>query len=194
MRAYPVASRLAAAAAFAVLIQVGAAPAAAQMPASAPEGLRGELIADITQLEQKYLGLADALTAQYAWRPAEGVRSTSEVLMHVSAANYLIPAIIGIPAPADLPGEGDMMAAARALEQVTDPAAVRAQLVRSFDHARNAIATTSDADLDQAANLFGRETTRRAALTLLVSHMHEHLGQLIAYARSNGVTPPWSGG
>jgi uncharacterized damage-inducible protein DinB len=167
-----------------------AVPAAAQ---STPAGLRGELIGDITQLEQKYVGLADALTAHYGWRPAEGVRSTSEVLGHVSAANFLIPAMIGTPAPTDLPGGPELMDMASAIERTTDPAAVRSHLTRSFDHARSVIASTPDADLDQTVTLFGRETTRRAALTLLVSHMHEHLGQLIAYARSNSVTPPWSG-
>lgn len=186
MRAYhAVSSALAA-----LVLCVVAGPVAAQ---SAPAGLRGELIGDITQLEQKYIGLAEALAEHYGWRPAEGVRSVGEVLGHVSAANLLIPTMIGVPAPSDLPGGPELMDVAAAMERVTDPAAMRSQLTRSFDHARHVISSTADADLDQSVTLFGRETTRRAALTLLVSHMHEHLGQLIAYARTNGVTPPWSG-
>jgi uncharacterized damage-inducible protein DinB len=177
-------------AAGALIVAVTPAPAAAQ---SAPAGVRGELIGDITQLEAKYVGLAGALGGHLGWRPAEGVRSASEVMMHVAAANYMIASIAGVPMPAGLPGGGDMRAMAGAMESVTDPAEVAAALQRSFEHARGAIAGTSDADLDGAVTLFGRETTRRAALTLMVSHMHEHLGQLIAYARTNGITPPWSG-
>jgi uncharacterized damage-inducible protein DinB len=48
--------------------------------------------------------------------------------------------------------------------------------------------------LDDAADLFGWQATKRAALTGMVAHMHEHLGQAIAYARMNGVMPPWSAG
>ena len=60
--------------------------------------------------------------------------------------------------------------------------------------AREAIAAVSDASLDDPTKLFGRDTTKRAAMLMYVTHMHEHLGQSVAYARSNGVVPPWSAG
>lgn len=152
-------------------------------------GFRAELIRDIAQLERKYLGLADALTAHYAWRPADGVRSTSEVLMHVANANYMIPSSIGITPPSEI------AAMERgALEKLADPAEVRSHLEHSIRHLRHAIARTPDAELDTPTTLFGQPATKRSVLTLLVTHMHEHLGQAIAYARVNGVAPPWSGG
>jgi uncharacterized damage-inducible protein DinB len=152
-------------------------------------GLRAELIRDVDGMSQRYLGLAEALVATYAWRPAEGVRSTSEVLMHVAAANFMLPSSVGITPPGDLSG---MQPAD--FEQVADPAEVRRHLEHSFQHLKHAIARTTDAELDATTTLFGREMTKRAVLTLMVSHMHEHLGQAIAYARVNGVTPPWSTG
>jgi uncharacterized damage-inducible protein DinB len=190
-------------AAYAVALVVGAlavtSPAAAQdhthhhghhgehaveMPT---EGLRAELIRDVDGVAGKYLALADALVAQYAWRPAEGVRSTSEVLMHVAAANFMIPTMAGVSLP-----EGMTMAEVRALEGETDPARVRETVDHSFRHLRHAIAMTPDGALDDPATMFGRETTKRAVLLLLATHAHEHLGQAIAYARTNGVAPPWS--
>jgi uncharacterized damage-inducible protein DinB len=151
-----------------------------EMPAA---GLRAELIGNIEQLEAKYMGLAEAMAAHAAWRPGVGVRSTSEVLMHVAAANFMLPTMMGITGPAD---------AAEARETVTDPERVAALLAHSFRHARHAIVRTPDGELDDEITMFGRPATKRALLTLLVNHMHEHLGQLIAYARMNGVAPPWS--
>jgi uncharacterized damage-inducible protein DinB len=153
-------------------------------------GFRAELIRDIDQLEKKYLALAEATTASYGWRPAEGVRSTSEVLMHVAQANFMIPAMaLGIDPPAAI------AAMERgALERITDPAQVHEHLSHSFRHLRHSIAQVPDAELDAEVSLFGQPASKRAVLTLLVSHLHEHLGQAIAYARMNGVAPPWSEG
>lgn len=170
-----------------------AVPARAQD--AAPTGLRAELIQDVEQLEQKFVGLAAAMTEHYGYRPGEGVRSASEVFMHVAAANFMLPTMAGVQPPeayrAASMEEG--MARARAMEQVTDAAEVQKALSESFAHVRHAIAAVPDAELDAATQLFGRETTKRRVLTLIVSHLHEHLGQSIAYARASGVTPPWSG-
>jgi uncharacterized damage-inducible protein DinB len=180
--------------ALAVLGSGGPRPAHALQGAGA-EGLRAELLADLDNLESKYLGLAEALSQeQYSWRPAEDVRSVSEVFMHVAGANYLFGAIVGVDVPADLPGAPDLWAMLGALEEVTDEAAVRDALRRSFAHARTTVAAIRPQDLDGTADLFGTPATRRAALLMLVTHMHEHLGQSIAYARMNGVAPPWSEG
>ncbi|HLU25858.1 MAG TPA: DinB family protein [Longimicrobiales bacterium] len=157
------------------------------MPTS---GLRAELIRDVEQLEQKYVGLAEAMRGKYGWRPADGVRSVSEVFMHVAAANFTMPSMAGIQPPR----AEELPAPPRELEKVTDEAKVLEVLKHSFMHARHAIARVPDAELEAAVNLFGREATKRAVFMTIVTHMHEHLGQLIAYARMNGVTPPWSAG
>ncbi len=185
------------------LLAVAAGPAAAQpnAPASAPASpgaYQAELIRDINQLERKYHGLAGAMTGKFGWRPAEGVRSVGEVLMHVSGANYLLPSMVGVnPPPGMVQGEGmqAMFAAMQEMEkQGNDEGHVHGALTRAFAHARQAVESIPDDRLDDAVKIFGQDATVRAALHLLVTHMHEHLGQLIAYARSNGVTPPWSGG
>jgi len=75
---------------------------------------------------------------------------------------------------------------------VTDKAQIAEYMQRSFEHARGVIRGVADADLDKPTNIFGRPTTQRDALLLFVTHAHEHLGQMIAYARMIGVVPPWS--
>ncbi|MGH7444267.1 MAG: DinB family protein [Longimicrobiales bacterium] len=176
-----------------------ATPLAAQhtdhavMPES---GLRAELIRDIDQLEQKYVALAEAMSGKYDWRPSEGVRSVGEVFMHVAGANFMLPSMVGVEPPEELRA-ADMqgaMARMQELEQMTDETEMREMLRHSFMHAKHSIASVPDGELESMIKLFGHDATKRAALTMLVSHMHEHLGQSIAYARSNGVVPPWSAG
>ena len=189
--------RLAAAAA----LLIAAAPASAQQHAGhdvAPPtaGLRAELIRDIEGLEQKYVALAEAMTGRYDWRPAEGVRSVGEVFSHIAGANFILPSIVGIEPPEGMKAATmqEMMAKMQALEATSDEAEVQERLHHSFMHIKHAVAQVPDSELETMIKLFGSDTTKRAALVLLVSHMHEHLGQSIAYARSNGVVPPWSGG
>ena len=194
MRAF----RIAAAAA---LMALAAAPAAAQHEghgnmAMPDAGLRAELIRDIEGLEQKYVALAEAMSGHYAWRPAEGVRSTGEVFSHVAGANFMLPLFVGIQPPESMrvAGMPEAMAKLQELEKVTDEGEIRESLRHSFMHMKHAIAQVPDGELDTIIQLFGSDTTKRAALVLMVNHMHEHLGQAIAYARSNGVVPPWSAG
>jgi uncharacterized damage-inducible protein DinB len=161
---------------------VAAAPAIAQAPA-APTGVRAELLAQLDDAAGKLQQLGEAIPQdKQAWRPATGVRSVSEVLMHVTGGNYYLLTFAGIKAPADAPQS----------ENAADRAQAIQQMRRSFDHVRGVIRNMSDADLDKPATLFGQQTTYRGVLLTTVTHAHEHLGQLIAYARSNGVTPPWS--
>lgn len=154
--------------------------------AAAPtSGLRAELVKQCNDLEKKFLDLAQAVPQEkYSWRPGEGVRSVSEVYMHVVGANYFFPSFVGVKSPAGL---------SRDMEKtVTEKAKVVEMLKKSFEHLRRAILSKADSDLDSPAKLFGQETTVRDVLLTTVTHMHEHLGQSIAYARMNGVVPPWS--
>jgi uncharacterized damage-inducible protein DinB len=148
-------------------------------------GIRAELLKQVKDAEKKIVDLAEAMPQEkYRWRPMEGVRSVSEVYMHVVGANYFLPSFAGVKPPEGL---------SRDMEKtVTEKAKVVEMLRRSFDHVRKAIMSESDADLDKPAKLFGQETTVRDVLLTTVVHMHEHLGQSIAYARMNGVVPPWT--
>lgn len=182
--------------AFATVATISTLPAAAQEAAMPASGLQAEFIRDIEDLEEKYLGLADAMTGKYDWRPGEGVRSLGEVFMHVAGANMFLPSMAGVQPPEAFQGlePGEAFERLGAMEEETDEAAIKDALREGFAYARDAVAAVSDDELDGPTNVFGQETTNRAALTLLVTHMHEHLGQAIAYARTNGVVPPWSAG
>jgi uncharacterized damage-inducible protein DinB len=153
-------------------------------------GIRGDMLRDVGTLETKYLSLAEAMPAStWDWRPMEGVRSVGEVYRHVADANFGLPRFIGVEAPSRSDAEET---------DATDPAARKAATVSalrdSFAHLRDAIRATPDDALDRPTQVFGEDSTYRAALLLMVTHLHEHLGQAVAYARSNGVVPPWSAG
>ncbi len=153
---------------------------------AAHAGVKGEIMAHVSDLEEKLVGLAEAMPAEkFSWRPAEGIRSVSEVFMHIAGADYFILNMAGAPPPSDVDASG--------LEKnVTAKADVVTALKRSLAHTREAISKMSDADLNKDLKLFGRESSNQGALLAVVAHTSEHLGQLIAYARMNGVTPPWS--
>jgi len=138
--------------------------------------------------------LAEAMPEEvYAWRPAEGVRSTSETFMHVSSANMMMPVAFGVAPAEGFEMPEDMFAMARDWEMnVTAKADVMAKLKESIEYGKGAIANFPESQLDEEVDLFGPPMPKRAGLLILLSHSHEHLGQLIAYARSNGVKPPWS--
>lgn len=156
--------------------------------------LTTDLVRDITQAEQKFVALANALTAQqYKWRPGEGVRSVQEVLLHVAADNYFIPAAMGVPAPPETKITATDFQPVMAFEkQNLDNAATVAAVQASFNHLRGALNGISEARLNETIKVFGQDFTVRQFMILTATHMHEHLGQLIAYARTNGVKPPWT--
>jgi uncharacterized damage-inducible protein DinB len=170
------------------LVTLAAPVAAAQTPsaapAPAPAGIRGDVLAQLDDAAGKLQQLAQAIPQdKFTWRPGAGVRSVSEVLMHVGGGNYYILTFAGIKhAEGAMGGE----------KSVTDKAQVLEQLRRSFDFARAAIRAMPDADLDKPTTMFGQSTTYRNVILTTATHAHEHLGQLIAYARMNSVVPPWS--
>jgi uncharacterized damage-inducible protein DinB len=153
-----------------------------------------DLRADIEEVERKLLGLARAIPEEkYSWRPAAGVRSIGEVLLHVAADNYLIPAALGFPADASTGIKGDDYKTALAFEKRTmNKATTIAELEKSFTHLKKTLSDTPNAFLNQPVSMFGMNLTGQKAWILTTTHVHEHLGQMIAYARSNGVAPPWS--
>jgi len=163
--------------------------------AQEPAGWRTELIADLRATEQKFVGLADALSwEQYGWRPMARVRSVGEVFMHVAAGNVQFPQLMG-HAPIDrLPED------LRRLPLWTDPLVpvtktrVIEILRASFENARAAVRAVADEDLETTVVFSAELITYRKVMSLLSAHVHEHLGQQIGYARMNGVVPPWSQG
>jgi uncharacterized damage-inducible protein DinB len=159
-----------------------AAPPAAEAPAPSP-AFRDEVLSRIDTLQERITSLAEAMPPdKYTWRPAEGVRSVSELYLHIAGANFGLASTFGATAPEGaVPGD-----------EVTDKAAVTAALGASFEHLKTAVQGVSASSADEKVNLFGQEMTTRQALWSLTEHLSEHLGQGIAYARVNGVVPPWN--
>lgn len=149
-------------------------------------GARAEFLAEVAFYEQRYTRLAQAVPAEkYTWRPAEGVRSIGEVYAHIAAANYGIGRALGTPFPTGVDPKAFMANAG-------DKAKTVQGLKDSFAHFRQAVIAVSDADLDKPLKMFGQQTTYRGAFIMITGHTGEHLGQSIAYARMNGIVPPWT--
>jgi len=171
-------------AAFCLLSACAAVSLRAQTPAKA-SGFRGMFLGQLKDVESKVTGLVEAMPEEkYNWRPEEGVRSVKEVFLHIAFANYFLPSFIGVKPPAGI---------SPAMEKApADKAKVLETVKNSFAHIRQVVTNLPDADLDKQTKFFGQEMTYREFLFFTANHMHEHLGQSIAYARTNHVTPPWS--
>lgn len=155
-------------------------PAAAQ-PAELGQGWLAEFNLAARQLQQ----LAEATPAEkFSWRPAPGVRSISEVYMHIALGNYFLLREAGVDADfPTLPASPETA--------VTGKAEVIALLTDSFDAVRAAYPA---ADRQKTVQFFGKDARADDVLLRLLIHNHEHMGQSIAYARMNGIVPPWSKG
>jgi len=164
-----------------------AAQATSTTTGAAPtSGARAEFLAEVAFYEQRFTRLATAMPAEkYTWRPGEGVRSVGEVYNHIAAANYGLARALGTPSPAGFDPKAIMANAG------DKPKTVQA-LKDSFAYFRQAVLSLSDADLDKPLKLFGQQTTYRGAFIMITGHTGEHLGQSIAYARMNGIVPPWT--
>ena len=162
--------------------------------ASAAPAVIEVLMRDIATLEGKLLGLAEAIPEdKYDWRPAEGVRSVREVMMHVAADNYFLPTFAGMAAPAETGIKSGDYPSVQAYEKRSASKAVALQALReSFAHLRSAMELADEAVLKQSFDVFGTKMSGLDLSVMTTTHLHEHLGQAIAYARSNGVVPPWS--
>ena len=140
---------------------------------------------DLKDSREKIISLAEAIPAEdYTWRPEEGVRSVSEVLMHVAGANYYLLSFAGIKTP---DGATEEMG-----KDVIDKEKIIAALKTSFDDLSKNLDQLSNTDLEKQVKMFGSDSSIRNVIFTEMGHLHEHLGQLIAYARMNKVVPPWS--
>lgn len=131
--------------------------------------------------------LADAIPAdKYAYTPQQGVRTTAQVYAHIISANYFFASKLGAKVPADVKMETLEMDL-KTKEQVT------AELKRSYALVIDAIKNAKDADLTKKVELpFPGDFTGMSVIMIIVNHSYEHVGQLVAYARANSITPPWS--
>jgi uncharacterized damage-inducible protein DinB len=158
-------------------------PAATQAPPGVGEGWIGEF----EHARRQLLQLAEATSADtFSWRPAPGVRSIAEVYMHIAVASYFLSGQAGIKAPVDLTTLGKQPDKSK-----TAKADVIAFLKASMDFVRE---TYPKADRQKKVVLSKKNVTADDVFLRILVHHHEHMGQSIAYARMNGIVPPWSGG
>ena len=145
------------------------------------QGYDGEWL----HVSRQLVELAEATPAdKFAWRPAPGVRSTSEVYMHIAIANFGLLSFTGPKAPADF--KADME------KTVTSKAEVISWLKRSLDAVKQAHAAETPVHLASKVHIHDRDATVDGMYLRIIVHANEHMGHLVAYARMTGVVPPWS--
>ena len=153
--------------------------------------VRRLFVDDLDSLQAKFIALANAFPEdKYAWRPAPGVRSVGEAFMHVASEYYVYtPMAYGLPSSPVIPRTQGAMAQ---FEKAATRADVMKHLTEGFAFVRAQIAGADIAQLTGQRKLFGGERTIAETTMVMSADLHEHLGQLIAYARMNGIKPPWS--
>jgi uncharacterized damage-inducible protein DinB len=181
----------------AVYVPASSAAQPAQAPAAAPASqaadktqpsydMKAQAAFDLQDLQKKFVDLAGAIPQEkYTWRPAEGVRSISELFLHVSGAGYNIPHMMNAPLPAGFDPKTFE-------KSTTDKAKIIEALNKSFTSAIAVVQGMTNADFAKPEKKLGPDANDGDVIYILVVHAHEHLGQAIAYARSNGVVPPWT--
>jgi uncharacterized damage-inducible protein DinB len=146
-----------------------------------PAGMQAAFEKDAGTLSDKFTGLARVMSGKYDWKPGPGVRSVGDVFNLIVKENGMLVGVLS-----GTPNTGAQPA------PITDPEKLQEALKASYVNLQKAITGLSDNDLQAPVKLFKRDMTKQGALMLILEDQHEHLGQSIAYARSNGVVPPWS--
>jgi uncharacterized damage-inducible protein DinB len=149
------------------------------------EGLWQGYDGEWMHVSRQLLALAEATPAdKFAWRPAPGVRSTSEVYMHIAMANFYLLSVTGPKMPGDLKEDAE--------KTVISKAEVINWLKRSLNAVKEAHLAAKPNDLERKVHIEDRDATVDGMYLRIIVHANEHMGQLVAYARMTGVVPPWS--
>ena len=165
----------------------GTAPASP--PTAAPTStFQTDAAAVLGHVQKEMVSLAGAVPQnKYTWRPAKGVRSVAEVYLHAAGAGYWFGKQLGFQVPADIEAKLKDFE-----KSTTDKAKIEKALSDSFEWFASNVKQMPDSELTKTLNLMGHDLTKRAVIMVTMGHFQEHLGQSIAYARMNGVVPPWS--
>ena len=148
--------------------------------------MKGQALVDLEQMPKKFVDLANALPAdKLTWRPSADSRSFAEVFLHVAAERYGILGLMGAEPPAGVDR--------KALEKsTTERARIVDELNKSWDFAKKTIQAMPNAEFAKPLPKLGPQANAGDVVYILVADNHEHLGQSIAYARENGIVPPWT--
>ena len=148
--------------------------------------MKPQSLLDLESVNKKYIQLAEAIPQdKYTWRPAPDARSVAEVFLHVTGERYFILGLGGATPPAGFNGKDYE-------KSTTDKTKIIEELNKSWDYTKAQINSMSNADFAKPEKKLGPDANDGDVIYLMVMHNHEHLGQSIAYARMNGVTPPWT--
>jgi hypothetical protein len=170
-----------------VLFSASTSRAQDALPKEAAAAAKATFIADLDVMRAKFVGLAEAFPQdKYTWRPMDGVRSVSEVLMLIASEGYGF-------APTALGGKpGLAREEMGGLSKITDKTQVLDHLNKAFAHAKKELEAIDPATITGKRRVMGQERNAFEIVMAVGGDMHEHLGQLIAYARTNHIVPPWS--
>jgi len=157
------------------------------------EGLWQGFDGEWGHVSRQLVALAEAIPAEkFAWRPAPGVRSTSEVFMHIATGNVWLLSHTAPKVPAIDRAMSGLKIDANTEKTVTGKAQVIDWLKRSLEAVKNARAALKPGDLQRKVRIENRDATVDGIYLRIIVHANEHMGQLVAYARVNGIVPPWS--
>jgi uncharacterized damage-inducible protein DinB len=149
--------------------------------------MKAQALEDLKIMQTKIVSLAEATPAdKFSWRPSPDVRTIGETYLHIAGANYSIPTMMTgtVPAPGFQAKDYE--------KTTTDKTKIVDQLNKSFGYAIASVQSMSNADFARAEKKLGPDANSGDVIYLLVTHCHEQLGQAIAYARMNGIVPPWT--
>lgn len=167
-----------------MLLAFSAGSVMAQAPA--PDPVASDFLNVYTTTSDKTIQLASAIPADtYDWRPAEGVRSVREAVLHIASGNYMLGSMIDAQIPEDI-NPGEMESSGMSKEEAISA------LKKSVEVIQDALSNMESEELEKKIDFYGNKVTKRQAIFIFGDHSAEHLGQLIAYGRMNGVVPPWS--
>jgi uncharacterized damage-inducible protein DinB len=171
----------------ALAMAVPAAPADESADHTAPSyDMKAQALLDLERVQKKYLDLANAVPAEkLTWRPSADSRSFAEVLLHVAGERYGILSLMGAELPAGLDRKGFE-------KSTTDRARIVEELNKSWEFAQKTIQGMTNADFARLLPKLGPQANAGDVVYILVADAHEHLGQSVAYARENGIVPPWT--
>ena len=151
-----------------------------------PTAIRDEILDHFQRSSRKISELARVMPAEtFSWAPGEGVMQVGEVYMHIARYNFMyLDQNLGIAPPNGFDYAD--------IESIRDKERVREIHEMSVRHVVEQVGALTEAKLDGQTELYGRTVQGWAVLLQLVSHMNEHVGQSVSYARMNGIVPPWS--